>query len=192
MRLWGSGKAKREFLYVDDMALACIFVLNLADKQYDTARMLSSADKDSEAIAHPTVSHINIGSGRDLEIKRLAETVKTAIGYEGEVVWDPSKPNGMPRKLLDVSRLNRLGWKSKIDLQDGIRRSRWRGGDRQLLFPPERVGLENHLLDIPIDVVSIRMHLLKEIGDKGGSNHQLEDMECFRNSRLRLILSQIQ
>ncbi|UCE55244.1 MAG: GDP-L-fucose synthase [Desulfobacterales bacterium] len=123
VRLWGSGKAKREFLYVDDMALACIFVLNLTDKQYDTVRMLSSDDKDSEAIAHPTVSHINIGSGRDLEIKRLAETVKTAIGYEGEVVWDPSKPNGMPRKLLDVSRLNRLGWNSKIDLQDGIRRT---------------------------------------------------------------------
>jgi len=123
VRLWGSGKVKREFLYVDDMALACIFVLNLPDKHYDTARMLDAADKDTKSIDHPTVSHINIGSGRDLEIKSLAEIVKTAIGYEGDVVWDQSKPDGMPRKLLDVSRLNRLGWKSKIDLQDGIRRT---------------------------------------------------------------------
>jgi nucleoside-diphosphate-sugar epimerase len=126
VRLWGSGKVRREFLYVDDMALACIFVLNLPDKQYDAARMLDAGDKDPKLIDHPTVSHINIGSGRDLELKSLAEIVRAVIGYKGDLVWDPSKPDGMPRKLLDVSRLNRLGWKSKIDLQDGIRRTyRW-------------------------------------------------------------------
>lgn len=102
--LWGTGKPKREFLHVDDLAKAVLFLLS----NYD------------DPIA------INVGSGIDVEIRELAEMISTIIGYKGETKWDTSKPDGTPRKLLDVSRINSLGWKSQITLQEGIRSTyRW-------------------------------------------------------------------
>jgi len=102
--LWGSGSPKREFLYVDDMADASVFVF----MNYD------APDK--------TPSHINIGCGEDLEIRELALMVKKITGFDGEIVWDKSKPDGTPRKLLDVTRLKSIGWEPKVTLKDGIQR----------------------------------------------------------------------
>ncbi|HOF98960.1 MAG TPA: GDP-L-fucose synthase [Paludibacteraceae bacterium] len=101
--LWGTGSPLREFLHVDDMADAAVHLFF----HYD---------------APDTVpSHVNIGCGEDIRIKDLAEIIKKIVGYEGKIVWDASKPDGTPRKLLDVSKLNALGWKPKITLEDGIR-----------------------------------------------------------------------
>ena len=105
--VWGTGKAKREFLHVDDMAAASLFVLQLDDDTYksNTREMLS---------------HINIGTGMDCSIGEMAETVKRVIGFEGELIFDTSKPDGPPRKLLDVSRLKAMGWQSAISLEEGL------------------------------------------------------------------------
>lgn len=97
--LWGSGSPKREFLHVDDLADAVIFLMN----NYDGAGIL------------------NIGTGEDLSIKELAETISEIIGFKGEIIWDTSKPDGTPRKLLDVSLINQIGWKHKIDFKEGIK-----------------------------------------------------------------------
>jgi GDP-L-fucose synthase len=133
VRLWGSGRPKREFLHVDDLASACLFIMNLSDETYDnicvTASDLSrqrantgaSAPAIPEASDFLRVSHINIGSGKDIFINQLAEMVREVVGFEGGVKWDASKPDGTPRKLLDVSRLRQLGWKSEIRLLDGIK-----------------------------------------------------------------------
>lgn len=104
---WGTGKPMREFLHVDDMAAACVHVMNLDDETYtaNTQQMLS---------------HINVGTGIDCTIRELVETVAKVIGFEGEIVFDASKPDGTPRKLLDVSRLEALGWKASITLEDGL------------------------------------------------------------------------
>ena len=102
--LWGSGTPKREFLYVDDMADASVFVF----MNYD------APDK--------TPSHINIGCGEDIEIRELALIVKNITEYDGEIVWDKSKPDGTPRKLLDVNRLKSIGWTPSVTLEDGIKR----------------------------------------------------------------------
>ncbi|MCL2705352.1 MAG: GDP-L-fucose synthase [Spirochaetaceae bacterium] len=99
--IWGTGTPYREFLYSDDLADACFFLM----ENYD--------EKDIGEI-------INIGTGKDLTIKELSELIKNIIGYKGSLVFDSSKPDGTPRKLLDVSRLNSLGWKAKISLEDGI------------------------------------------------------------------------
>jgi GDP-L-fucose synthase len=99
VEMWGTGKAKREFLHVDDLAEACVFLMD----NY----------KDDEII--------NIGTGEDLSIADLAGIVKRVVGYQGKIVYDTSKPDGTPRKLLDVSKINNLGWKHKIDLDRGIR-----------------------------------------------------------------------
>lgn len=96
--LWGTGKARREFLYVDDLADAALHLMNVYN--------------DSDIV--------NIGFGEDLTIKELAEIVKKVVGYGGEIVYDSTKPDGTPRKLLDVSKLNNLGWKAKISLMEGI------------------------------------------------------------------------
>ena len=104
---WGSGKPMREFLHVDDMAEASIFVMNLDN---DIVQQETS----------PMLSHINVGTGFDCTIRELVETVAKVIGYQGEIVFDASKPDGAPRKLMDVSRLARLGWKSKINLEEGL------------------------------------------------------------------------
>lgn len=104
---WGSGKPMREFLHVDDMAEASIFVMNLDNETYQ---------KETS----PMLSHINVGTGVDCTIRELVETVAKVIGYQGKVEFDATKPDGAPRKLLNVSRLERLGWKAKTSLEDGL------------------------------------------------------------------------
>jgi GDP-L-fucose synthase len=104
VNLWGTGIPKREFLHVDDLAKA-IFVC------------LEKYDSDL---------HVNVGSGEDLSIKELAEKVAGIVGFNGEIIWDPTKPDGTPRKVLDSSRINKLGWKPTISLNKGIEKTvRW-------------------------------------------------------------------
>jgi len=105
--VWGSGNAMREFLYVDDMAKASVFVLGLSKKLYN-------------ANTKPMLSHINVGTGKDITIRELAEILAEVIGFEGNIVYDPSKPDGAPRKLTDISRLSKMGWKYDIDLKEGL------------------------------------------------------------------------
>ncbi len=105
--VWGSGKPMREFLHVDDMAAASVHVMLLDKKTY----------LDNTA---PMLSHINIGTGVDVTIGEMAQLVKDVVGYSGKLVFDASKPDGPPRKLMDVSRLERLGWKAGIDLKSGL------------------------------------------------------------------------
>ena len=105
--VWGSGKPMREFLHVDDMAEASVFLMNLDN---DIVQQETS----------PMLSHINVGTGFDCTIRELVDTVAKVIGYQGEIVFDGSKPDGAPRKLMDVTRLTRLGWKSKINLEEGL------------------------------------------------------------------------
>lgn len=105
---WGSGKPMREFLYVDDMADASIHIMNLAKKTYD---------ENTE----PMLSHINVGTGVDCTIRELVETVAKVVGFEGQIKFDTSKPDGAPRKLMNVERINSLGWYSKVSLEDGLK-----------------------------------------------------------------------
>jgi GDP-L-fucose synthase len=105
--VWGSGKPRREFLSVDDMAAASLFVLELDQDVY-------------RENTEPMLSHINIGSGIDCTIAELAQTVKDVVGFTGGLKFDASKPDGTPRKLMDVSRLKSLGWESKISLREGL------------------------------------------------------------------------
>jgi GDP-L-fucose synthase len=99
VELWGTGSPMREFLHADDLAEACVFLMeNYSDKQF-----------------------VNIGTGVDVTIKELAETIKKEVGYEGEIYWNTEKPDGTPRKLMDVSKINGLGWKHKLDLSEGIK-----------------------------------------------------------------------
>ncbi|MBO2550347.1 GDP-L-fucose synthase [Shewanella algae] len=104
---WGSGKPMREFLHVDDMAAASIYVMNLAQTVY-------------EANTEPMLSHINVGTGVDCTIRELVETVAKVVGFDGEIEFDVTKPDGAPRKLMDVSRLKALGWQAKIELEQGL------------------------------------------------------------------------
>lgn len=113
--VWGSGTPKREFLYSDDMADACVFLMNLPDSQF--APLLAAERNDGLA---PLV---NIGIGEDLTISELANTVKEVVGYQGEMVFDASKPDGTPRKLLDVSRLHAMGWRANVKLEEGLARA---------------------------------------------------------------------
>ena len=106
--IWGSGTPMREFLHVDDMAAACVHVMNL---DADTYR----------AHTQPMLSHINVGTGVDCTIRELAETIARVTGFAGRLVFDASKPDGTPRKLLDVSRLKALGWEATIGLEEGLR-----------------------------------------------------------------------
>ena len=106
--VWGSGKPMREFLHVDDMASASIHVMQLADEQY-------------RAATEPRLSHINVGTGVDCSIRELAETIAEVVGFSGELVFDTSKPDGTPRKLLNVDRLTSLGWQASITLTQGLR-----------------------------------------------------------------------
>lgn len=106
--IWGSGTPMREFLHVDDMAAASVFVMELDDAVY-------------RAATRPMVSHINVGTGIDCTIRALAETVAEVAGFKGHLVFDASKPDGAPRKLLDVSLLKSLGWEAKTGLRDGLK-----------------------------------------------------------------------
>ena len=105
---WGSGKPMREFLHVDDMAAASVFVMELDKPTYDS-------------VTDPRISHINVGSGVDCTIKELTETVARVTGFKGAIDWDTSKPDGTPRKLMDNSRLQALGWQPSFDLESGLR-----------------------------------------------------------------------
>ena len=106
--VWGTGSALREFLYVDDMALASIYVMNLEQGKY-------------KKHTHEMLGHINVGSGVDVSIKELTETIAKITGYSSKIKWDLSKPDGAPRKLMDSTKLNNLGWSSKTNLEDGLR-----------------------------------------------------------------------
>ncbi|MCP4270011.1 MAG: GDP-L-fucose synthase [Candidatus Brocadiaceae bacterium] len=99
--LWGTGAPRREFLYVDDLACACLFLM----LNYDGNEI------------------INVGTGRDITIKEVAEIIKEVVGYKGEVIWDETKPDGTPRKLLDVTKINKLGWKAETGLHEGIKKA---------------------------------------------------------------------
>ncbi|MDG1097683.1 MAG: GDP-L-fucose synthase [Methylophilaceae bacterium] len=110
--IWGTGTPKREFLYSDDMAEACVFVMNLNDKQFKT---LLAADRNDGL---PPL--LNLGSGNDLTIAELANLIKEVVGFEGEIVLDSTKPDGTTRKLMDSDRLNQLGWSVKMQLKDGL------------------------------------------------------------------------
>mgnify|MGYP005811546583 FL=1 len=111
--IWGTGTPRREFLHVEDMAAASLFVLDLPRERY-------------EAITQPMLSHINVGCGKDVSILSLAQLVASVTGFEGNIVTDPSKPDGTMRKLMDVSRLTDLGWTPTIDLEQGIEETyRW-------------------------------------------------------------------
>ena len=108
--IWGTGKPRREFLHVDDMAEASLFVLDLPRADY-------------EANTQPMLSHINVGCGQDVSIAELAALVAKVTGFNGKITQDPSKPDGTMRKLMDVSRLARMGWTARIGLEDGIRQT---------------------------------------------------------------------
>ena len=97
--VWGTGQVKREFLFVDDLGEACVFLMQNFIGTYI----------------------INVGSGKDVTIRELAETAAEVIGYKGEIIYDTSKPDGTPRKLLDVSKINALGWQAKTSLREGIK-----------------------------------------------------------------------
>jgi GDP-L-fucose synthase len=109
VEIWGTGMPKREFLHVDDMADACVHIFENVDA--------------SELYNNYKISHINIGTGEDISIKKLAELVCNIVGFKGRLDFDRSKPDGTPRKLLDVSRLHKMGWQHKISLEEGIRRT---------------------------------------------------------------------
>lgn len=111
--IWGTGTPRREFLHVDDMAAASFFVLDLSKDEY-------------EAQTEPMLSHINVGTGTDIAIRDLAGLVAQITGFKGRITTDPSKPDGAPRKLMDVSRLEAMGWRAQIELEDGISETyRW-------------------------------------------------------------------
>jgi GDP-L-fucose synthase len=105
--IWGSGTPRREFLYVDDMAAACVFVMNLSREKLD-------------AHTQPMQSHINVGFGSDITINTLAQAIRKTVGYEGLIKFDLSKPDGPPRKLMDSRRLNILGWQAQVNLEAGL------------------------------------------------------------------------
>jgi GDP-L-fucose synthase len=108
--IWGTGSPKREFLYVDDMAEASVHVMELDRAAYD-------------ANTQPMLSHINVGTGEDLSIKELAATIGRVVGFAGRTEYDATKPDGTPRKLMDGSRLARLGWKARVGLEEGLARA---------------------------------------------------------------------
>ena len=108
--IWGTGTPRREFLYVDDMAAASVYVMNLDKLNYD-------------AHTQPMQSHINVGYGKDVTIAELADAVAQAVGYQGEILFDPTKPDGTPRKWMDSQRLNALGWKPQVNFQAGLERT---------------------------------------------------------------------
>jgi GDP-L-fucose synthase len=108
VKVWGTGKPMREFLYVDDLAVACIHVMKLTHVSFIAA------------VPNPMCSHINVGTGYDVTIADLACTMARVVGFEGDIEFDTSKQDGTPRKLLDVSRLGSLGWEYSVDLEQGL------------------------------------------------------------------------
>ena len=106
VEIWGTGQAKREFLYVDDMASACIHVMNAPFAQYQQMTV--------------TQPHLNIGTGEEVTIQELAQLICEVVEYQGELIFNDQKPDGTPRKVLDISRLHRLGWQHQISLKKGL------------------------------------------------------------------------
>jgi GDP-L-fucose synthase len=126
--LWGTGSPYREFLYVDDLAEACVYLMNNVDYKDLKAHISEprALSPGQTAISHKSNSdikntHINIGTGTDLTIAELAELIKKIVDFKGHINWDSSKPDGTYRKLLDVSKINKLGWKEEVNLEDGIK-----------------------------------------------------------------------
>jgi GDP-L-fucose synthase len=107
--LWGTGTARREFLYSDDLAEACLLLMNLDEQRFDS---LVGSEVDPPLV--------NVGSGKDQSIRELAQLLAGVVGYDGEILFDPSKPDGTPRKLLDTSRLSSLGWRPAVNLREGL------------------------------------------------------------------------
>jgi GDP-L-fucose synthase len=119
VRLWGRGTPRREFLHVDDLADACVFLTRLSDGRFDA--LLAGRTEPGGARYHKTpMPLINIGAGKDATVAELAAKVAEVVGYEGPIVWDSGKPDGTPRKLLDVSRMAALGWRAKVSLGEGL------------------------------------------------------------------------
>jgi len=110
VEVWGTGNAKREFLHVDDMADACVFIMKLDQKIYSENTL-------------PMLSHINVGTGHDLTISDLAETVRAVVGFKGEIQFNTSMPDGAPRKLLNVSRIQAMGWSPTVKLESGLQQT---------------------------------------------------------------------
>ena len=108
--VWGTGNAMREFLYVDDMAAASLFVLEVDEQTY-------------QANTKPMLSHINVGTGKDVTIREMAMTMKQVVGFEGKLTFDTMKPDGAPRKLIDISRLANMGWKYDTSLEEGLNKT---------------------------------------------------------------------
>jgi GDP-L-fucose synthase len=110
VNVWGTGKAMREFLHVEDMAAACLHVMTLNKAQY-------------QSCTESMLSHLNVGTGEDVTVRELAETIQDVVGYPGQISWDSTKPDGTPRKLMDISKLKSLGWRPRIDLKAGLART---------------------------------------------------------------------
>ena len=108
VQLWGSGQVRREFLYVDDMAAACLHLMQLNQTTL-------------ERFIEPRCRHINIGTGADISIFELAQIVQQCVGFTGDIAFDASMPDGAPRKLLDISKMTQLGWQAKVNLYEGVR-----------------------------------------------------------------------
>jgi GDP-L-fucose synthase len=113
--VWGTGTPRREFLYSEDMADACVFLMNLSDEKFDS--LLGSDEAKTGKFEPPLV---NIGVGEDVTIRELAEMVKQVVGFEGEIAFDTSKPDGTFRKLMDVGKLSAMGWRATVELKTGI------------------------------------------------------------------------
>ena len=117
VKLWGTGAARREFLHVDDMADACVHVMALSDQRYRQTCKTACEVQDPGTHGVP---HLNVGCGKEVTIHQLSEIIKDVVSYEGEVVWDTARPDGAPRKLLDIARLTRTGWHYRVELRQGI------------------------------------------------------------------------
>jgi GDP-L-fucose synthase len=118
--IWGTGTPRREFLYSDDMADACVFLINLPDEKY---RSLLGSDESKTGRFEPPL--VNVGVGDDVTIRELAELVGKVVGFEGDLVFDATKPDGTPRKLMDVSRLNAIGWRARTPIEAGLAAAYW-------------------------------------------------------------------
>ena len=116
--VWGTGAAMREFLFSDDMADACVFLMTLPEPRF--AELLGSDETKSGKFEPPLV---NIGAGEEISIRNLAQLIREVVGFEGDVVFDTSKPDGTPRKLLDVGRLKKRGWQASIGLREGLEKA---------------------------------------------------------------------